>query len=119
MQFSVSGTVVHIGTIEQVSEKFRKRDLVVECFKDSQYPQSVKFQVTQDKCDLLNNIKPGDTLEVHFNIRGNKVEKEGKTYYFTNLDAWKINLQSSATESQTPAYNAPAQPPAFESDLPF
>jgi hypothetical protein len=29
-------------------------------------------------------------VKVLFNIKGSKWEKEGKTNYITNLDAWKI-----------------------------
>jgi single-strand DNA-binding protein len=46
----------------------------------------VKFQINQDKCNILDKFKEGQEVEVSFNLRGR--EWNGK--YFTNLEAWKV-----------------------------
>jgi hypothetical protein len=53
----------------QVSEKFSKREFVVTD-TSSQYPQDVMFQLTQDKCSLLDNVNVNDQITVSFNLRG-------------------------------------------------
>jgi len=81
----------------------------------------VKFQSTGDKCDILNRYSTGDIATVHFNIRGNRWEKDGKVSYFTNLDAWRI--ESSQQTNDTPVtYQAKQSAPAeddFNDGLPF
>jgi hypothetical protein len=84
----------------------------------------IKFQLIQDKCDLINESFLNDEVKIWFNIKGNKWERDGKINYFTNLDAWKIERASSQGRDQ----NAPSSPQALEdlppdndelSDLPF
>ncbi len=94
---------------QQVSEKFRKREFVLTD-NSSQYPQHISFQLTQDKCSLVENINIGDQVKVLFNIRGREwVNKDGETKYFNSLEAWKLELvavgASSAAPSAAPANN--------------
>ncbi len=89
--YKATGTLlVDMGT-QQVSEKFRKREFVLE-IQDGQYPQTVKFELAQDKCDLLNGFQVGSPLEVDFDLRGRGYEKNGATMYFTSLSAWKVGM---------------------------
>ncbi len=80
---------------QQVSDKFKKREFVLTI--GDQYPQEVMFELTQDKCELISQYAPGSEVKVHFNLRGKKWEKDGKTSYFNKLEVWRIegvsNLQ--------------------------
>lgn len=88
----ITGTLKAKGKTEQVSEKFRKRDFVITD-NSSQYPQHITFQLTQDKCDLLDKAQVGDEMKVYFNLRGREwVSKEGEVKHFNTLEAWKIEL---------------------------
>jgi len=74
----------------QVSEKFSKREFVVTD-NTSQYPQDVMFQLTQDKCALLDSIQINDQIVVSFNLRGREwTSPQGEVRYFNTLDAWRI-----------------------------
>ena len=93
MNFDITGKLYEIFPTQQKTEKFKSREFVIETSKavgDRVITDYVKFQSTGDKCDLLNRYKTGDTVTIHFNIRGNRWEKDGKVSYFTNLDAWRI-----------------------------
>ena len=93
MNFELTGKIFEIYPTQQKTEKFKSREFVIETSKavgDRVITDYVKFQSTGDKCDLLNRYKTGDTVTIHFNIRGNRWEKDGKVSYFTNLDAWRI-----------------------------
>jgi len=46
--------------------------------------------VIGDKCRDLDQYRLGDTITVHFNVNGRRYEKEGKTNWFTTLQAWKL-----------------------------
>lgn len=90
------GEVVFITPTTTVSEKFKKRDITLK--SDGEYPQYVTFQLTQDKCDLANHVKPGDVVEVKYNLRGRKWEaQDGTIKYFNTIEAWTMSLSSAAT----------------------
>ena len=93
MNFELTGKIFEIYPTQQKTEKFKSREFVLKVSKeigDRSITDYVKFQTTNDKCDVLSRYKVGDTATIHFNIRGNKWEKDGKVSYFTNLDAWRI-----------------------------
>lgn len=98
MAFELAGKLIVKGETQQVSEKFKKREFVVEKEEnkgDFTFTDTIKFQLIQDKCDLLNDVSLNDELKVSFNIKGNRWEKNGSVSYFVNLDAWRIEKLSS------------------------
>jgi len=117
----LQGTIKMIDTTKDVGATFKKRDLVITT--DEQYPQHILVQFVQDKCDLLNNFKVGDGVEVGINLRGREwVNPQGETVYFNTIQGWKINkLQvpqdgGSSTSSFEPASNFTQQD---MDDMPF
>ena len=93
MAYDVTGRLHEIFDEQQVSEKFRKREFVLEV-QDGQYPEHIKFQMVQDKTSLIDPYKMGDEVKVTFNLRGRGFNKNGQMLYFTNLEAWKIEPAS-------------------------
>jgi hypothetical protein len=87
--FKLTGTVKVINPTQVISEKFSKREFVIET--QDQYPQLVMFQATQDKCSLLDNVQPSSQVEVSFNLRGREwTSPAGEVKYFNTLEAWRI-----------------------------
>lgn len=86
----ITGKLHFVGETQQVSDKFKKRDFVLLDDTSSQYPQYIQFQLTQDKCDIID--RPiGTEINVHFNLRGRAwTAPDGETKYFNTLEAWKI-----------------------------
>ncbi len=126
MAFEITGKVIEVMPVNQVSDKFRKREFVIEKKETgggAVFIDYIKFQLVQDKCDMINESFLHDEVKVWFNIRGNKWEREGRINYFTNLDAWKIERAGSS--GREPSVNKPGQaediPSENEelSDLPF
>jgi len=120
----IKGKVHEIGALQQVSETFKKRDLIIEYAENPTYPEYIRFEALQDKTSLFDSLKPGDDVEVSFNLRGRPwTDKAGKTSYFNSLVVWRINaLTNSAAATSTPAYAPPADlnsAPGEEDDLPF
>ena len=66
----VSGQLKMKASTQVVSDKFSKRDFVLATDLSTPYPQFVSFQVTQDKCAVLDGYNVGDEIKVHFNLRG-------------------------------------------------
>ena len=139
MSFEITGRLAEIFTTQQISDKFQKREFILEIKETSsggfEFVEYIKFQAVQDKCALLDTLQTDDVVKVSFNLRGRKWEKDGKVSYFTNLDAWRIEKEQSTNESPiTQASDFPEtdgpdsasplseEPPANDSgfdDLPF
>ncbi len=122
--YEAIGTVHMISDTQQVKDTFRKREFVIE-IQDGNYPQHIKFQVTQDRCALLDNFKVGQQVKVQFNLRGRPFQnREGQTVYFTNLEAWRVEPAQAGGASTGTDYSqiTPASASAsdgFDEDVPF
>lgn len=114
---------------QKVSDKFQKRDFVLATDLSTPYPQFVSFQVTQDKCTMLDSFNQGDEIKVQFNLRGREWNGPQGIKYFNTLEAWRIE-KVAVGQSSAPAQNGGGMQentaaPVFNSsisdndDLPF
>ncbi len=120
MSFQAKGKLHLKQDAQQVTEKFRKREFVLEMIEGN-YPEYIKFQLVNDKCTLLDKYNIGDEIQVSFNLRGKPFQsKTGEMVYFTNLDAWRIENGGAATTQTTPASQTamPTMPTMPEAPLP-
>ena len=93
----INGKIHSIGELQLVSEKFSKRDFVLEYAENPMYPQFISLQLTQDKCLVLDEFQTGDQVEVDFNLRGREwVNPQGEKKYFNTLEAWRIKKVEAA-----------------------
>src|SRR3954470_17341089 len=98
MAFDVVGKLHVAYETKQVSERFSKREFVVEV-ADGKYPQFVSFQLTGDRCHQLDDHRVGDQVRVTFNLRGREWRNpQGEVKYFNSLDVWKLEA-ARANES--------------------
>ncbi|ASB47845.1 DUF3127 domain-containing protein [Alkalitalea saponilacus] len=115
MNFEISGSLIVKEDTVDITSSFKKREFVIEVIneRNQDWNDFIKFQLTQDKCGLLDSYNLGDNIKVGFNLRGRKWEKDGKVNYFTNLEAWRIDIVSDGqlAEPQAP-------PPFAETDIP-
>lgn len=127
MSFEITGKLIEKYNMVQVNDRFKKREFVIEKTESNggmEFTDHIKFQLTQDKCNLVDNIELNDEIKVNFNIRGKKWERDGKVNYFTNLDAWKIEKvqnQNSDNGNMSPPPSLDDLPPKNDEpdDLPF
>jgi len=118
----IKGKVHEIFPTLQVTEALKKRELIVEYVENPQYPEYLKFEAIQDRCNLIDALKVGDDVEVFFNLRGRPwTDKTGKKSYFNSMQLWKVNVLSGAGSSPAPEYVAPADISSApeDDDLPF
>lgn len=116
MAFEIEGKLVKKFDTQQVTDKFQKREFVIE-IEDGKYPQLIKFQMVQDNCDKLDRFSEGGQLKVTFSLKGREYSKDGNTSYFTNLDAWKVD--SVGKQPKGAAAPAVASEEEDADDLPF
>jgi single-strand DNA-binding protein len=114
MSYTATGIIAHIGSTQEVGNGFLKREFVLQ-IPDGNYSEKPKFELIKDKCTLLDAYAEGQEITVSFNLRGREYQgKDGKTMYFTNLQAWKI--EGSAGQAPVPVnYQADDS----DNDLPF
>ncbi|MCU4177405.1 DUF3127 domain-containing protein [Carboxylicivirga sp. N1Y90] len=124
MSFEISGNLIVKDEVVEINASFKKREFVIEVVneRNTDWNDFVKFQLTQDKCSLLDPVQLGDVLKVTFNIRGRKWEKDGKVNYFSNLEAWRVEKEEAVLPPDAPAPNfteAEIPPAGPDEDLPF
>jgi hypothetical protein len=117
----ITGKLYAKMELQQVTASFRKREFVVEYAENPMYPQLVKFEASQDRCEMLDKINVGDQVEVTFNLRGREwTAPDGEKKYFTTLDAWRVEKMGAQPASQQPAYDMVDYSGGGEADdLPF
>ncbi len=105
---NIQGKLIEVYETKQVTEKFKKREFVIEYAENSQYPQFIKFELSQNNCDYLDEFSKGDFIDVHFDLRGRPwTNKEGITTYFTSLAAWKLQKANSPNPEEAPPESDP------------
>jgi hypothetical protein len=91
MGIEATGKLHTIFETKQVSERFSKREFVVELADNPKYPQTVLFQLTGDRCTQLDGMNVGDAVRIEFSLRGREWRSpSGEVKYFNSLDVWKI-----------------------------
>lgn len=111
----LQGKIKVLNETKTFGEKgFRKRELVITT--DEQYPQMILVEFVQDKCDILNNYKVGDSVKVSINLRGREwINPEGVARYFNTIQGWRIEK----VDSSEFVSDKPVVPGEEQDDLPF
>ena len=123
----IKGRVHRVFDEVQVTDTFKKREFVVEYAENPQYPELIKLEFIQDRCNLLSDVSEGQEVTVGFNLKGRSWRNQtGDESFFNTIQAWKIdkgqtqqqedisNFESSASTNQQESVAA-----GDDSDLPF
>jgi single-strand DNA-binding protein len=118
MGFHVIGRLHRIFAVEQKTERFRKRDFVLE-LADGRFPQFVQFQLTGDRCEAIDAYRENDEVKVEFSLRGREWKSpKGETRFFNSLDVWTVERAAEgASRSDEPPM--PEHAPSFADEPPF
>ena len=82
MNYTITGVIAQIGAVNEISPKFKKRELVLELPSGQNYTHYFVGQAINNKCAILDPFKVGDNVTCHFNIRGGKWDKNGQEKYY-------------------------------------
>ncbi|MFH1001536.1 MAG: DUF3127 domain-containing protein [Bacteroidota bacterium] len=123
MSYEISGKLIEKYDTQVISDRFKKREFVIEKKESTpngfEFVETIKFQLTQEKCDSIDKINLGQDITVQFNIKGKRWEKNGQVNYFNNLDAWKVDVQGSESSNTSAPPEMPPQDFDETDDLPF
>lgn len=116
MSYTIEGRIHHIGETVQVSDRFSKREFVIET--KGEYPQTVALEFVKDKCTILDQFKVGQNVTCDFNLRGREWEdpKTCKPRWFNTLNAWKMTAVGGQKPARESNKEYPEEPTG---DLPF
>lgn len=115
------GVIYKIDEVQQISEKFKKRDFVLEIKNNEAYVQKVMFTLILDKVDAINSCSVGDSVEVDFNLQGKEwTSPDGTVRFFNTLSVSEITKQMSEPNNvTTEELNTRVSANTKEDDLPF
>ena len=102
----VQGKIKLVGDIQEITDSFSKRELVI--VTQEQYPQTLCVEFVQDKMSLLDDSQEGQEVKIGINLRGREWKNpEGKIKYFTSLQGWRIeNLQNEVPNNDQPGLDS-------------
>jgi len=121
----IKGIVRRIGKTEVVSEKFKKRELVLDIDTETEYPQIISIEAAQDKCEdkNLEEAREGDSVTVSINFRGREwfSPEKNKNLVFNSLQFWKMTIDQTSSGVAKPTYVKPVDlnEPVDGNSLPF
>ena len=120
MGMETTGRIHALFEVQQKTERFRLREFVLELAENPRYPQYVMFQLTNDRCEVLDEFGVGDEVKVEFSLRGREWKSpQGETRYFNSLDVWKLEKLAAAAATGDPGDLGETPPPLSDDDVPF
>jgi len=120
MGMQISGKLHVINRAQQVTERFRKREFVLELAENSRFPQFVQFQLTGDRCERIDDFEVGDEVQVEFSLRGREWKSpSGEVKYFNSLDVWNIERASGAPSRSDDPPLPQGPPPGSDDEIAF
>lgn len=134
------GTFLKKSEIKSPTNTFSVQEFYLDCSYTNEYQETftniLKFQVTNDKIQLLNNVVKGDKIEVEYFTKGGFYDKKdtsgnptGEKVHAQNLNVKSVvkinnNYQSQPQQQQPQQqqYSEPVNTNSTEDeedDLPF
>jgi len=93
---TINGRITEIGSAAQ-GENWQKQDFTIETLE--QFSKIVNIHVWNDKIEQLTRCRIGDIVSCRINISSRKHENR----FYTEVTAWKIEVDFNAMRNQTPA----------------
>lgn len=111
MSYEITGHILSIGTVKQITDTFKKQELVIEV-QDGEYSNVIVLDAVNDKVEALEQYKVGEEVQAGFYISGNNKPwidpKTNQPRYFNSL---KLGHISSVKGEQVAPPQESALPP--------
>jgi hypothetical protein len=93
---TITGRITEIGSAAQ-GENWQKQDFTIETLE--QYSKLVNIHVWNDKIEQLSRCRINDVVMCRINISSRKHENR----YYTEVTAWKIEVDFNRMRNEAPA----------------
>ena len=91
MGIETTGKLHTIFETKQVSERFTKREFVVELADNPKYPQLGAVPAQRRSLRAARRMRVGDEVRIEFSCAAaSGAARNGEVKYFNSLDVWKI-----------------------------
>lgn len=98
----VKGFLKVINDVVVLSEKFKKREVVVSV-SDGKYNQDLLIQFSQDNVDLVDEFAIGQEVVIGINLRGRAwINPKGEEKYFNTIEGWRITGVVNSSKNDVP-----------------
>ena len=67
---NIEGKLIEKFETVQITETFKKREFVLEYIENPEYPEFIKIELIQDKCDLIDK----EEIKIKKNILENETQ---------------------------------------------
>ena len=121
----VQGVVHLVEETKTYGQKgFRKR-LVVLKQENGRFPNFIPVEFIQDGCDLADDIREGETIEIKYRLGGRKWQRDqnSEVKYFLSCEALSFKHLGGGGSDAADADAAPPtidEPPVYQDDdIPF
>jgi single-strand DNA-binding protein len=112
MKFELDGTLKECGPTQQITDKFKKREFVVEV-SSGNYTEFIKCEATGDVTAKLDSAKIGNQVVAKCAMRGRYFNrKDGTTGHMNSVVAYNVEVIkgnpeysiSAMAENETPFF---------------
>lgn len=87
----ITGTIKKINDIEEVTERFKRRFVIVETIDSKKRKQLIKFQLLFQGVEIIDSFNIGDEVRVIFDITGKEtINQNNETVVYNFLDVTNI-----------------------------
>lgn len=94
-KFEISGKVIFVGMPTYYTEKYSNRSLILKVWADEKYAKEAEIIFVNDRMSKLDNIRPGDWVNVDFQLTGQKkLQGDGKARWYTSVEGLNCIVES-------------------------
>ena len=121
---TVQGVVHLVEETKTYGQKgFRKRLVVLEQ-ENGRFTNYIPVEFVQDNCDVADDIAKGENIEVTYELKGRRWQKDpgSEVKFFLNAEAirFKKLAGAAAASSESQVASGEEEPPVYEDgDIPF
>ena len=111
-EIKISGTVHKVGDVQRITERFSKRQLVIDT--GDKFSPYLPIDFSGKVLDLPAKLSVGQEVTVHLNLGG----RESKGKFWPNISGWKIEVGEGGNSPEPDSWDQ-SNNNEDDSDIPF
>lgn len=95
MTVELNGTLHEVWPTQQITNKFKKRDFILE-IPSGNYMQHIKCEATGQTCEKLDGARIGSQVKAKCDLRGRIYQKkDGTKGQMNSIVAWDVQYEQA------------------------
>lgn len=105
MKFDLEGTLHEVKPTQQITDKFKKREFIVEC-SNGNYTEFIKCELTGEQTAKLDGAKIGNHVIAQCSIKGRYYnKKDGTQGHANNIICYNVQHVNKALREPNEVYS--------------